>query len=122
MNKRYNPKLLNTVVSGTGISHPRVPSVIVGNQLNGYVQGDLMDANAILELLQQSKGLTEDQLNAAIEKVVGLAPEELNTLEELAQALGNDPDFLTNLLERITEIQSQTENMATVEGDMLIIN
>jgi hypothetical protein len=37
------------------------------------------------------------ELTAAIESVVGMAPETLNTLSEIATALGNDEDFLSAL-------------------------
>ncbi len=36
-----------------------------------------------------------NELTAAINSVVGMAPETLNTLSEIADALGDDPDFLT---------------------------
>jgi hypothetical protein len=36
---------------------------------------------------------TASEVNAIIEGVIGSAPEALNTLDELAQALGDDPDF-----------------------------
>ena len=53
MNKYFNPRLLNTVVSGPGMKHPRKPHVIIGDKLNGFVQGDLMDANAVEEFIDQ---------------------------------------------------------------------
>jgi hypothetical protein len=37
------------------------------------------------------------ELTAAIQSVVGLAPETLNTLSEIADALGDDPNFLSAL-------------------------
>ncbi len=37
------------------------------------------------------------ELTAAINSVVGMAPETLNTLSEIATALGEDPDFLSAL-------------------------
>ena len=36
---------------------------------------------------------TADQVNALIQKVVATAPEALDTLQELANALNNDPNF-----------------------------
>ena len=47
--KNGNPKLLNTIISGPGVKSPRTPNIILGNKLNGYIQGDLMDANAVDE-------------------------------------------------------------------------
>jgi hypothetical protein len=58
MNIQNNPQLLNTVVSGTGMSSPRIPNVILGKQkIGGYAAGDLLDANAVIDLI--TKVLTE---------------------------------------------------------------
>jgi hypothetical protein len=56
MRKYNNPRLLNTVVSGTGMQHPVKPHVIVSDTVNEFVKGDLMDANAISELVDQKIG------------------------------------------------------------------
>lgn len=84
MNKYNNPRLLNTVVSGTGMKHPMQPHVVVGDTANGFIRGDLMDANAIVEL---------------INNIIGGAPDTLDTLKEAADriaALEHDTrDWLT---------------------------
>lgn len=46
MNKKYNPTLLDAVVSGPGMKYPRKPSVLLGT-VGEFAQGDLMDANAV---------------------------------------------------------------------------
>ena len=76
MNKYFNPRLLNAVIAGTGMKHPVRPHVILGDQENGFVRGDLMDANAILEFMNQK-----------IAELVNNAPETLDTLKELADAI-----------------------------------
>jgi hypothetical protein len=43
------------------------------------------------------KSYIEGQVGAAVTGIVGMAPEDLNTLSELATAIGNDPDFLSSL-------------------------
>ena len=53
MQKYYNPRLHNAVVAGTGMEHPRRPHVVLGSELNGYVQGDLVDANGICDLIHE---------------------------------------------------------------------
>jgi hypothetical protein len=53
MNKYNNPRLLNTVVSGTGMLHPVKPHVVLGEP-NGFMQGDLMDANGVMEAIKDS--------------------------------------------------------------------
>lgn len=72
MNKYNNPRLLNTVVSGTGMKHPMQPHVVVGDTANGFIRGDLMDANAIVEL---------------VNNIIGGAPDTLDTLKEAADRI-----------------------------------
>lgn len=44
---------------------------------------------------------TEDYVNSAVADMVDSAPETLNTLNELAAALGDDPNFATTVLNQI---------------------
>ena len=60
-----------------------------------------MDANAVLELITQTEGISREELNEAIERIIGMAPDNLNSLEELANALNNDPEFLSKLISDI---------------------
>ena len=61
----------------------------------------------VSELENDSDFQTSEEVNAAIEKIIGAAPEVLDTLKELADALDNDPDFANNITKRITELASQ---------------
>ena len=47
----------------------------------------------VSELENDSNFQDESQVDARIQEVVAAAPEALDTLKELADALGNDPDF-----------------------------
>jgi len=76
MNKFNNPRLTNTTVSGTGVKHPMRPHVILGDPENGFIRGDLLDANAVIKLIK----------NAA--KAIG-------ALEELEQSNWIDDDAKT---------------------------
>ena len=49
---------------------------------------------------------TEDYVDSAIENVVGLAPETLDTLAELADALGDNPAAITTLQSDVASLQS----------------
>jgi hypothetical protein len=49
---------------------------------------------------------TEEYVDSAIENVVGLAPEALNTLAELADALGDNPDAITTLQSDVAALQA----------------
>lgn len=64
MQKYYNPRLHNAVVAGTGMEHPRRPHVVLGSELNGYVQGDLVDANGICDLIHEKNVDTYAKLEA----------------------------------------------------------
>lgn len=56
------------------------------------------DANYVTSTVLSGKGYqTEAQVKALVEGVIGSAPDALNTLDELAQALGDDPNFATTV-------------------------
>lgn len=61
----------------------------------------------VSELLNDAGYQTEADLNAAIEKIIGEAPEVLDTLEEIAQALGDDPNFATTITKKLAAITEQ---------------
>lgn len=50
---------------------------------------------------------TAEQVQAAIDALINAAPEALDTLKELAEALGNDPNFATNIVNKLTQVQAQ---------------
>lgn len=106
MNKYNNPRLLNAVVSGTGMKHPMQPHVVVGDVSNGFIRGDLMDANAIVELINSDNILDEEKLRTAISGVIGLAPENLDTLGEIADTMEGS---MKNLTVRMTSTEVPEE-------------
>ena len=59
---------------------------------------------------------TETFVSDAIDAVVGLAPEALDTLSELATALGNDPAFITNISQDIIDAQAAAEATAAADA------
>ena len=80
------------------------------NELKAKLDGIEVGAKNITkvsELENDSDFQTSEEVNAAIEKIIGAAPEVLDTLKELADALDNDPDFANNITKRITELASQ---------------
>lgn len=71
------------------------------------------------ELVNDMDFQNEEQVNAAIQKIVGSAPEVLDTLKEIADALGNDPNFaatITKKLAALTEEINQ-EKEDRIAGD-----
>jgi hypothetical protein len=57
--------------------------------------------------------VSEAYVNDAISNVVGLAPDTLDTLNELANAIGNDPSFITSITSDISNAVS-THNGTTI--------
>ena len=59
------------------------------------------------ELINDMDFQNEEQVNAAIQKIVGSAPEVLDTLKEIADALGNDPNFAATITKKLAAITEQ---------------
>lgn len=107
-------------VSGMGLSH------------NDYTNADKLKLDGIQdganlvtkvsELQNDSGFVTEADVNQAINDLIGAAPEALDTLKELADALGNDPDFAGTLTRKITALTEQlnAEKAARESADTLI--
>lgn len=76
------------------------------NKLKG-IQDQANYITKVSELINDSGFQTEEQVNAAIQKIIGSAPEVLDTLQEIAEALGNDPNFASTILNRLASITTQ---------------
>lgn len=112
MNKYNNPRLLNAVVSGTGMKHPIQPHVVVGDVSNGFIRGDLMDANAIVDLINSGDVIDQETIRQAVAEVIGTAPENLDTLGEVAETLTDmqDPTVEGSLANQISIINTAIED------------
>ena len=88
------------------------------NKLNG-IEEHANYITKVSELLNDSGFQTEAEVEAAIEKIIGSAPEVLDTLEEIARALGDDPNFATTMTQKLNELTTkiETETEKRVEGD-----
>lgn len=73
----------------------------------------------VSELLNDSGFQTAEEVEAAIQKIIGSAPGVLDTLEEIANALGDDPNFATTMTQKLTELTAkiETETQNRVSGD-----
>lgn len=112
MSKYFNPRLLNAVIAGTGMRNPVRPHVILGSEDGEFVRGDLMDANAIQEFVSQK-----------IDELVNSAPEALDTLKELADALNDDNNFattVTNLINSKQDTLVSGVNIKTINGSSIL--
>lgn len=133
MDSLVKSTLLSSVSSGGKIKAPRQPNIWCGDVSNGYIPGDLIDANGLADFIIENDLLHDDPafqalhddvdairqyVDEKIQSIIDGSAEGSATLEQIIEALGNDTTFLTNISEKIT----QTHGMATVEGDELIIN
>ena len=71
------------------------------------------------ELINDMDFQNEEQVNAAIQKIVGSAPEVLDTLKEIADALGNDPNFATTITKKLAALTEEInqEKEDRIAGD-----
>ena len=107
-------------IPGMGLSHNDYTDA-EKNKLDGIQEG----ANRITKIseLENDSGFaTEADVNDALEKLIGAAPEALDTLKELAAALGNDPDFAGTITRKITALTEQlnAEKASREAADTLI--
>lgn len=88
------------------------------NQLTngaGYITGiDSSDVTSALgftpyNATNPSGYQTAAQVNKIVEDVIGAAPDVLNTLDELAQALGDDPNFAATITEQLGKKLNKTD-------------
>lgn len=63
----------------------------------------------VSELLNDSDFQNAEQVEAAIQKIIGSAPEVLDTLAEIAKALGDDPNFAATMTAKLTELENKLE-------------
>ena len=63
----------------------------------------------VSELLNDSDFQSAEQVEAAIQKIIGSAPEVLDTLAEIAKALGDDPNFAATMTAKLTELENKLE-------------
>ena len=122
MQKYYNPRLHNAVVAGTGMEHPRRPHVVLGSELNGYVQGDLVDANGICDLIHEKNVDTFAKLEAletSLKNESKARTEGMDNLSEqidrtIANKLGSTETVYGESIQRAAEderLQSQINEL-----------
>lgn len=65
-------------------------------------QQDIATLNNSIDSKQDKANAVKiDEVKAEIQKIVGTAPESLNTLQEIAEALGNDPNKINTILTQL---------------------
>lgn len=127
--------LLSSVSAGGRVKAPRQPNIWCGSADYGYIPGDLVDANGLAEFILNNDIIHDDPefqaLREEIERVDkklddvvgGDLPETLDTLKEIAEAFGDDPEAITKMQERITTVETTLNNIdVRVSGHTLILN
>ncbi|MZP91616.1 phage tail protein [Escherichia coli] len=64
---------------------------------------------------------TTEFVSKALAALAGSAPETLDTLKELADALGNDPNFATTVLNKLAEKLAKDQNGADIPEPALFV-
>lgn len=99
------------------------------DELKAKLEGIEEFANRITnvsQLVNDSKFQTEEEVKAAIEGIIGSAPDVLDTLKEIADALLNDPNFATTITKKLAalaeqinqEVEDRTNAVSQVQGDL----
>lgn len=55
------------------------------------------------KIYQKTETYSKDEINRKIQEVVGSAPDALNTLKEISEALGNDNNFAATITNKLSE-------------------
>ena len=106
------------VTGGTNITIEDLPN-IPATKVTGL-------KTKLSEFTNDSGFQTSAQVDNAISKLVGAAPETLDTLNELAAALGNDPNFATTVSNKIGTKENLIKNSALkeaiVDNDNIVVS
>jgi len=86
---------------------------------NGW---EALTARKLSELENDSNYQTYEQVKASIEAVVGSAPEALDTLKELSDALGGDANFSTTINNKFTEVNTSINNVEQAVSEIQSLN
>ena len=97
-------KALGGVKSGTDITVDASGNVSVNDNSHNHTIANVTGLQDVLD----SKATT-DYVDTKVAGIVGSAPETLDTLNELADALGNDPNFATTVA---TQIGSKVDKVS----------
>lgn len=76
------------------------------NKLNS-ISDHANNVTKVSELINDSNFQTQEEVEQLIQDLIGAAPDTLNTLKELADALGNDPNFAATLTQSLTQLGTQ---------------
>lgn len=79
--------------------------------------GNTAVADQIQTAIENSGHITEDYVDEKIALLVDSAPETLNTLNELSEALGDDPNFATSIINQLGSKVDKVDGMGLSSND-----
>jgi hypothetical protein len=85
------------------------------NQSTTYTKGDVDTALALKA--NQSTTYTKTDVDSKISNLIANAPDALNTLNELAQALANDPSYATTVVNQLAQKADKSTTYTKTEVD-----
>lgn len=85
--------------------------------LDGISSNIQSQLDAKLESSDLAGYATQTYVNNAVQNVVGLAPETLNTLAEIADALGDDPNAITAIQTDLGNLETSVSALQTDKAD-----
>jgi hypothetical protein len=108
-------------VLGNGTSSVRSNAFAINSSGTGYFTGDLYvnGSGTTTAFTGAKKVATESYVDTKVAGLVDSAPGTLNTLNELAAALGDDPNFATTVATEIGKKADKTDLVALTEAEIL---
>ena len=95
-------------VSGNFTDRSLVDKAYVDNAITTGTEGVIDDVDTVNNKTWSSERITS-ALSTAVSDIVSASPDALNTLKELADALGSDPNFATTITNLISAKLSTTD-------------
>jgi hypothetical protein len=117
----YNINANYSLLLGNGSGSGRSNAFGVTNTGTGYFAGDLyVNGTGTSSTFSNAKKVaTESYVDTKVAGLVDSAPTTLNTLNELAAALGDDPNFATTVATEIGKKADKTDLVALTEAEIL---
>lgn len=117
----YNVSANYSLLLGNGSGSGRSNAFGVTSTGTGYFAGDLyVNGTGTSSTFSNAKKVaTESYVDTKVAGLVDSAPTTLNTLNELAAALGDDPNFATTVATEIGKKADKTDLVALTEAEIL---
>lgn len=94
----------------------------LSSYLTSVAFADLTSKPTTLAGFGITDGVNQANIDSAIANVIDSAPGALNTLNELAAALGDDPNFATTVIDRFSRIEDNVFNITADDSSSVSIS